>query len=109
MSIKDISFFPDKELDYGVDLLRQRNIEFKNLPNIFPKTGIGELKTLDLLAPHVIDGAAHLGEKAAFAHMDPPTPWITWVTSLWNAKLNQNLLHKATAPFAVEAEKLVID
>jgi L-2,4-diaminobutyrate decarboxylase len=45
----------------------------------------------------------------AFAHMDPPTPWITWATILWNARLNQNLLHPATAPFAIKAEKLVID
>ena len=28
---------------------------------------------------------------------------------LWNARLNQNLLHSATAPFATEAEKQVID
>jgi glutamate/tyrosine decarboxylase-like PLP-dependent enzyme len=42
------------------------------------------------------------------AHMDPPTPWITWALTLWNARLNQNLLHPATAPFGREAEERVI-
>lgn len=41
--------------------------------------------------------------------MDPPTPWITWAMALWNARLNQNLLHRTTSPFATEAEKMVID
>ena len=41
--------------------------------------------------------------------MDPPTPWITWATALWNARLNQNLLHPATAPFAIAAEKKVVN
>ncbi len=40
--------------------------------------------------------------------MDPPTPWITWATTLWNASLNQNLLHPATAPVARELEELVV-
>lgn len=43
------------------------------------------------------------------AHMDPPTPWITWATALWNASLNQNLLHPATAPIARDIEKRVVD
>jgi len=57
----------------------------------------------------VFHRAAHLDRPDALAHMDPPTPWITWVTALWNARLNQNLLHPATAPFAIEAEKRVIE
>lgn len=43
------------------------------------------------------------------AHMDPPTPWITWATTLWNASLNQNLLHPATAPVARDMEARVVD
>jgi glutamate/tyrosine decarboxylase-like PLP-dependent enzyme len=39
--------------------------------------------------------------------MDPPTPWITWATALWNASLNQNMLHETTSPFATQAEGLV--
>jgi L-2,4-diaminobutyrate decarboxylase len=41
--------------------------------------------------------------------MDPPTPWITWATTLWNASVNQNLLHPATAPAARGIEHRVID
>ncbi len=41
--------------------------------------------------------------------MDPPTPWLTWALTLWNASLNQNLLHPMTAPFAHDAERLVIN
>ncbi len=74
-----------------------------------PDSGIGELEALDLLAPHVLGRAAYLDRSDVLAHMDPPTPWITWATALWNARLNQNLLHPATAPFAIEAEKLIID
>ena len=62
-----------------------------------------------MLAPYVLGRATRLDSPISFAHMDPPTPWITWAMSLWNARLNQNLLHSASAPFAVEAEKKVID
>ncbi len=40
--------------------------------------------------------------------MDPPTPWITWAMTLWNASLNQNLLHPATAPVARQLEERVV-
>ena len=70
--------------------------------------GIGEIPTLDQLAPIVLGQAAHLGATDAFAHMDPPTPWITWATTLWNASLNQNLLHPDVSPIAREIEKRVI-
>ena len=40
--------------------------------------------------------------------MDPPTPWITWVTTLWNASLNQNLLHPDLSPKATLFEEQVI-
>lgn len=40
--------------------------------------------------------------------MDPPTPWVTWAIALWNASLNQNLLHPATAPVARGIEEQVI-
>jgi len=35
------------------------------------------------------------------------THWLIW--TLWNSRLNQNLLHPATAPFAIDAERKVID
>jgi len=109
MSEKDKSFLPDTGLEHAVDLLRQVSELQENLPDRFPDLGIGELDTLDLLAPHVLGSGARLDSSNALAHMDPPTPWITWATTLWNARLNQNLLHPATAPFAIEAEKKVLD
>ena len=109
MNDKDKSFLCSEGLEYAIDLLRQVPMEPSDLPESFPEVGIGEAETLGLLAPHVLGGGARLDAANALAHMDPPTPWITWATALWNARLNQNLLHKATAPFAIEAEKLVID
>lgn len=78
------------------------------LPDCLPQTGLGAHATLELLAPRVLGGAACLGDAVAFAHMDPPTPWITWATTLWNASLNQNLLHPATAPAARDIEERVV-
>jgi L-2,4-diaminobutyrate decarboxylase len=62
-----------------------------------------------MLAGHLLGEATRLGSSTAFAHMDPPTPRITWAMALWNATLNQNLLHESMSPFATRAEGLVID
>lgn len=78
------------------------------LPEALPAAGLGEAAALDLLAGPVLGGAARLGGAEAFAHMDPPTPWIAWVLTLWNASRNQNLLHPATAPVARAAEARVV-
>lgn len=78
------------------------------LPDALPEHGLGETRALDDLAPHVLGAAARLDGPTAFAHMDPPTPWLTWALSAWSARLNQNLLHPATAPFAREAEARVV-
>lgn len=80
-----------------------------SLPAEMPEQGLGGHATLDFLAPAVLGQASALGDATAFAHMDPPTPWITWATTLWNASVNQNLLHPATAPAAREIEHRVID
>ena len=109
MSNIDKSFSPGAGLEHALKLLHQEYIESKCLPDDFPNSGIGEISTLDMLAPHVLGRAARLDKSTVLAHMDPPTPWVTWATALWNARLNQNLLHPATAPFAIEAEKKVID
>ena len=108
-SNKDQSFSPNAGLEHAIKLLQQVSFEPENLPKKCPNSGLGELETMDLLAPHVLGRAARLDRSDTLAHMDPPTPCITWVTALWNASLNQNLLHPATSPFALEAEKLVID
>ena len=57
----------------------------------------GPAQVLDLLAPIVLAGARDLGALTAFAHMDPPTPWLTWAMGLWTKAYNQNLLHRCGA------------
>jgi len=98
----------DPRIESAIGLIRDNLLEADELPLMLPEAGLGEVLTLDLLAPHVIGKAAHLDAPHAFANMDPPTPWITWVIALWNARLNQNLLHPSTAPFAKDAERRVI-
>jgi glutamate/tyrosine decarboxylase-like PLP-dependent enzyme len=129
MTFKDASFLPDAGLDHALDLLRRFSPDPKTIPSPLSdpgigdseigdleigdleigEVGIGEVATLDRLALHVLGDAARLDAPHALAHMDPPTPWITWAITLWNARLNQNMLHRATAPFALEAEQRVID
>ena len=41
--------------------------------------------------------------------MDPLTPWISWVMTFWNPRLNQNLLHNELSLFTTEAEEKVIE
>ncbi|MDP6708414.1 MAG: pyridoxal-dependent decarboxylase [Alphaproteobacteria bacterium] len=81
----------------------------EELPPVLPETGLGEAAVLERLAPLVLGGAARLDTPLAMAHMDPPTPWITWALTLWNARLNQNLLHPAVSPFARQAEATMVD
>lgn len=78
------------------------------LPSQLPQDGLGDSAALDLLAPLVLGGASDLGSETVFAHMNPPTPWVTWVAAFWNAALNQNLLHPDTAPVAQRIEQQVI-
>lgn len=78
------------------------------IPNVFPKKGVGEVKSIEKLAPLLLKQGAKLGDDTSLAHMDPPTPWMSWVATLYNASLNQNMLHEETAPFAKKAEDIVI-
>jgi L-2,4-diaminobutyrate decarboxylase len=78
------------------------------LPKALPELGVTSAQAIEWLAPHVFNSAADLGSALAAAHMDPPTPWITWATTQWNARLNQNLLHPATAPAARQLEQRVV-
>lgn len=79
------------------------------LPTRLPEDGVGAIAAMDWLAPHVLSGAARLGSPTSMANMDPPTPWITWATTMWNSALNQNLLHPSTAPVARELECKVVE
>ena len=109
MTYQDPSFTSDAKLEEAISLLRNTPENRSELPVQCPESGLGESETLKLLAPYVIGAAARLDAPEAFANMDPPTPWITWATALWNARLNQNLLHPATAPFAIQAEQRVFE
>ncbi len=73
-----------------------------------PASGMGAGAALDALAPVVLDGARDLADPGFFAHMDPPTPWITWALAQWTASRNQNLLHPDVAPQARALEKRVV-
>ena len=97
-------------LHRAVDLMSRdfSNVEGVALPIELPQFGMGSAAALNSLAPSILGGAARLGEATSFAHMDPPTPWITWAITLWNASLNQNLLHPATAPVARQMEQRVV-
>ena len=108
----DTSFMPQrKDLEKAFDvILSPRNTsDLADLPETLPNEGIGEEETINLLAPIVVGQARKLGAPEAFAHMDPPTPWITWATTFWNAALNQNLLHPDLSPVAKDMERRVID
>lgn len=107
----------DKEFAVDSDGLHQAvelmcrdfsNAQGFSLPMELPQVGMGSTAALNSLAPSILGGAARLGEATSFAHMDPPTPWITWAMTLWNASLNQNLLHPATAPVARQMEQRVV-
>lgn len=99
-----------RALQHAIELMEQvfEAGDEGTLGECLPETGIGSLSALDQLAPIVLGQAARLGAPMAFAHKDPPTPWVTWATTLWNASLNQNLLHPATAPVARQLEEKVI-
>ncbi|MDC3267572.1 hypothetical protein OAU32_00775, partial [bacterium] len=60
MTDKKNSFLPHVGLKHATDLLRQTSMVQENLPDEFPSLGIGEIETLDLLGPHVLNGAARL-------------------------------------------------
>lgn len=79
------------------------------LPEVLPDSGLGTAATLDLLAPMVLQGSAQLHHPGYFAHMDPPTPGITWAASLWQVATNQNLLHPDAGPMARSLSDRVIE
>ena len=104
----DASFAPSAGLHRALALLTAPGGEALDLPRSLPESGLGEMPTLELLSGHVLGRAAALGAPTSLALMDPPTPWITWAMALWNARLNQNMLHAMTSPFATEAEAVVL-
>lgn len=77
-------------------------------PKRLPATGVGAEKALDMLAGPLLHGARALRSPGFIAHMDPPTPWMTWAATQWSASVNQNLLHPDTAPTARDIERLAV-
>ncbi len=81
----------------------------ERLPEALPEHGVGALLALERLAGPALGQVSRLDHPGFFAHMDPPTPWMTWVAAAWAAAVNQNLLHPDTAPAARQLEQLVIN
>jgi glutamate/tyrosine decarboxylase-like PLP-dependent enzyme len=108
MRTPDDSFVMSDGLYRAIALLVSQSRDVGDLPLTLPEFGLGEMRTLDMLSGHVVGQAAQLGSPTSLAHMDPPTPWITWAMALWNASLNQNMLHEMTSPFATQAEAVVL-
>jgi L-2,4-diaminobutyrate decarboxylase len=79
------------------------------LPQSLPEDGVGGPAALDRLAGPALAQASRLDHPGFLAHMDPPTPWMTWAAAAWTAAVNQNLLHPDTGPAARALEPLVID
>lgn len=73
-----------------------------------PEEGLGGAEALRTLARAFFPAAARLGHAGYFAHMDPPTPWMSWAGALWAAAFNQNLLHAETGASARELERRVV-
>ncbi len=109
MLIPDPSFSAHDGLHRALELLVSRRSDPVDLPLTLSEFGLGDVTALEMLSGHVLDRAAQLGSPTSLAHMDPPTPWITWAMALWNASLNQNMLHEMTSPFATQAEELVLN
>lgn len=111
-SMFDPDFVLDRDaLVHAIELMGVPSEGFENIPSmpsVLPEAGMGSHAALHALGPLILGAASRLGDVTAMAHMDPPTPWITWATTLWNASLNQNLLHPATAPVARSVEERVV-
>ncbi len=75
---------------------------------ILPQSGLGQAEALELTASQTLDQAQNFEAAGWFAHMDPPTPWITWATQAWTAAMNQNLLHPDTGDVGREIEARVV-
>lgn len=75
----------------------------------WPQTGLGSRGALAALAGPALQDVTRLDHPGFFAHMDPPTPWVTWATSMWAAAGNQNLLHPDSGPTARQLELQVVD
>ena len=79
-----------------------------DLPQEWPAVGVGGRSALQQLAGTALEQVSRLDHPGFLAHMDPPTPWVTWAAVMWAAAMNQNLLHPDAAPAARQLEPLVV-
>ena len=87
---------------------RQEGADFTGV-DVFPASGLGQTEALDVTAKLTLEVAQGFATPGWFAHMDPPTPWITWACQAWTAALNQNLLHPDTGLVGRQFEEKVIE
>lgn len=73
--------------------------------DILPNTGLGQPAAADLAATMTLDRAPRFQSPGWFAHMDPPTPWVT---QAFAAAMNQNLLHPDTGDIGRQVEAQVV-
>lgn len=78
------------------------------LPAHLPATGMGSMAALERMSGPMLHGARALRSPGFIAHMDPPTPWMTWAATQWTASMNQNLLHPDTSPLARDIERVTV-
>lgn len=78
------------------------------LPETWPAAGMGGRAALAQLAGPALVRPTRFDHPGFFAHMDPPTPWMTWIAAAWAAAMNQNLLHTDSAPAARLLEQKVV-
>ncbi len=79
-----------------------------DVPQQWPAVGLGGMVALEHLKGPALEQVSRLDHPGFFAHMDPPTPWMTWAAAMWAAAMNQNLLHPDAAPGARQLEPLVV-
>jgi L-2,4-diaminobutyrate decarboxylase len=79
------------------------------VPEAWPDAGIGGRAALAALADTALTAPTRLDHPGFFAHMDPPTPWVTWAATQWAAAMNQNLLQPDSGPAARALERRVVD
>lgn len=80
-----------------------------DLPERLPRDGMDPDAALQVALDLGVGQSVRLDHPGYMAHMDPPTPWPTWVTAMMAASVNQNLLHPDAAPVGREVEHRVIE
>lgn len=78
------------------------------LPDEMPNEGVGAPAAVAMAGQIGIGQAVRVDHPGYFAHMDPPTPWPTWVTTMMAASVNQNLLHPDAGAAARALEQVVV-